>query len=96
MSNIINPKDDTGAMSGDNYYNLVIGIFSMVESLSIDRSDLETAVRAVTTNLATGHDGWTTVFNDQGEVVTAGENFNLIKLSFIIFPFITSGCFYFT
>jgi hypothetical protein len=79
MSSIINPKDDTGAMSSDNYYNLVIGIFSMVESLSIDRSDLETAVRAVTTNLATGHDGWTTVFNDQGEVVTAGENFNLIN-----------------
>ena len=79
MSNIINPKDSQGLMETNNYYNLVIGIFSMVESLSIERSDLETAVRSVTNNLATGHDGWTTIFNDQGDVVTAGENYNLIN-----------------
>lgn len=79
FSNIINPKDDQGEMMSDNYYNLVIGIFSMVETLSIDRPDLELAVRSVTTNLETGHDGWTTIFNDSGDVTTAGENYNLIN-----------------
>jgi hypothetical protein len=79
FSNIINPKDEEGMMLSDNYYNLVIGIFSMVESLSIDSADLELAVRSITANLETGHDGWTTVFDEEGLVVTAGENFNLIN-----------------
>lgn len=78
-SDIVNPKDGDGTMLSENYYNLMNGIFAMVEALEIDGPTLDDAIRAVEADPLTGHDGWTTEYDDEGNLITAGENYHLIN-----------------
>jgi hypothetical protein len=72
-SNIINPKDDDGEMLSDNYYDMLTSLFSQAESLEFDTDQLDAAARSVPS------DGWTTTYDDEGNPVVKGENYNLIK-----------------
>ena len=73
QSSIINPKNNTGLMTTDNYYDLLTSLFNRAGTLAIDSDELDTAMRSVP------HDGWVTEYDELGDPVFAGENYNLIK-----------------
>jgi hypothetical protein len=72
-SDIINPKDDDGLMLTDNYYDMLTSLFSQAEGLDFDTAQLDAAARTVPA------DGWTTTYDEEGDPLVKGENYNLIK-----------------
>ncbi len=73
FSSIINPKDNDGLMTTDNYYGIMNSLFTKAEMLQVDETELDNAIRSVP------DDGWTTTYDNDGAPVTTGENYHLIK-----------------
>lgn len=73
ISSIINPKDNAGMMTTDNYYGLLDSLFSRAGTLQVDANELDAAMRSVP------HDGWATTYDQAGDPIAFGENYHLIK-----------------
>jgi len=72
-SDIFNPKDDDDLMTSENYYTLLSSIFGNADALSIDMDELDATARSVP------DDGWVTTYDELGQPLVKGENYNLIK-----------------